>query len=310
MVSNGGSSNSTGASKMPHGMRCRHHCEAVMNVAGTPKNRGRVFYRCPFWRDGRADCGFFRWVDQMPKEKERMVVRDTTMEDSNDVAGYLQRNDDPRDTAGGPHIVYIENNVYEIDKRWEESDTGDRLTNLFVVKMHQRIAYEDEKSSEVVKEFICLQKEMQELCTGEMKKTKSGFLGKRKMGKRSIAAGDSEENQKKTTSKRREHPIKVSNTKNPFVFYLNLTKVLTEVTFLSSKNVERVHSFTESFKQHSAESSALVRLNIRGELEAGTTTAFRNRYYNMDKTVPVPCINKTRDLQERNTNLRNIGSIG
>ncbi|CAN1756672.1 hypothetical protein LINPERHAP1_LOCUS6214 [Linum perenne] len=85
---------------MPHGMRCRHHCEAVMNVAGTPKNRGRVFYRCPFWRDGRADCGFFRWVDQMPKEKERMVVRDTTMEDSNDVAGYLQRNDDPRDTAG------------------------------------------------------------------------------------------------------------------------------------------------------------------------------------------------------------------
>ncbi|CAN1806324.1 hypothetical protein LINPERHAP1_LOCUS24639 [Linum perenne] len=72
-------------------MRCRHHCEAVMNVAGTPKNRGRFFYRCPFWRDGRADCGFFRWVDQMPKEKERMVVGDTR---------YLQRNDDARATAG------------------------------------------------------------------------------------------------------------------------------------------------------------------------------------------------------------------
>ncbi|CAN1841183.1 Uncharacterized protein At2g34160 [Linum perenne] len=39
-----------------------------------------------------------------------------------------------------------------------------------------------------------------------------------------ITAGDADENQKKTTSKRREHPIKVSNTKNPFVFYLNLAK--------------------------------------------------------------------------------------
>ncbi|CAN0904424.1 Uncharacterized protein At2g34160 [Linum grandiflorum] len=39
-----------------------------------------------------------------------------------------------------------------------------------------------------------------------------------------IAADVAEETQKKTTNKRREHPIKVSNTKNPFVFYLNLAK--------------------------------------------------------------------------------------
>ncbi|CAN0843202.1 hypothetical protein LINGRAPRIM_LOCUS261 [Linum grandiflorum] len=25
-------------------------------------NRGRQFYRCPFWQDKTADCKFFRWA--------------------------------------------------------------------------------------------------------------------------------------------------------------------------------------------------------------------------------------------------------
>ncbi|CAN1807774.1 hypothetical protein LINPERHAP1_LOCUS25155 [Linum perenne] len=52
-----------------------------MNVAGTPKNMGRFFYRCPYWRDRRVDCGFFRWVDQMTKVTERMSTGETSKSD-------------------------------------------------------------------------------------------------------------------------------------------------------------------------------------------------------------------------------------
>ncbi|CAN1776580.1 hypothetical protein LINPERHAP1_LOCUS13692 [Linum perenne] len=90
MVSNARSSNSTGASKSGHGTRCKHHCEAVINVAGTPKNSGRFFYRCPYWRDRRVDCGFFRWADEMQKVTGRKSIGETK---------DLQRKEDDRVAA-------------------------------------------------------------------------------------------------------------------------------------------------------------------------------------------------------------------
>ncbi|CAN1327701.1 hypothetical protein LINPERPRIM_LOCUS34233 [Linum perenne] len=41
--------------------KCHHNTEALLKVAGTQRNRGRPFYRCPFWRS--ADCGYFLWAD-------------------------------------------------------------------------------------------------------------------------------------------------------------------------------------------------------------------------------------------------------
>ncbi|CAN1751800.1 hypothetical protein LINPERHAP1_LOCUS4451 [Linum perenne] len=60
MVSSGGSSGSKEGFKV----KCKHQREAVVKVAGTPKNMGRSFYRCPLWKDRNADCGFFRWIDE------------------------------------------------------------------------------------------------------------------------------------------------------------------------------------------------------------------------------------------------------
>ncbi|CAN1780478.1 hypothetical protein LINPERHAP1_LOCUS15101 [Linum perenne] len=79
-----------------------------MNVAGTPNNRGRIFYRCPYWRDRRADCGFFRWVDQMPVgEASKMedgissnMQNCQLNQESINVAQYLQRKEDDRAVAG------------------------------------------------------------------------------------------------------------------------------------------------------------------------------------------------------------------
>ncbi|CAN1197465.1 hypothetical protein LINPERPRIM_LOCUS15236 [Linum perenne] len=115
MVSNARSSNSTGASKSGHGTRCKHHCEAVINVAGTPKNSGRFFYRCPYWRDRRVDCGFFRWADEMQKVTGRKSIGETSnnedeifvnlqnsqihLEETIDVAEDLQRKEDDRVAA-------------------------------------------------------------------------------------------------------------------------------------------------------------------------------------------------------------------
>ncbi|CAN1185702.1 hypothetical protein LINPERHAP2_LOCUS37719 [Linum perenne] len=89
MISNAMSSNSTGVSKSARGTRCKHHSVAVVNVAGTPNNMGRSFYRCPYWRDRNVDCGFFRWVDQTPKVKEEgnsstMQHRQYNQEDKDD----------------------------------------------------------------------------------------------------------------------------------------------------------------------------------------------------------------------------------
>ncbi|CAN1325113.1 hypothetical protein LINPERPRIM_LOCUS33389 [Linum perenne] len=35
---------------------------------------GRSFYRCPYWQDRRVDCGFFRWVDELPKVEGGVIV--------------------------------------------------------------------------------------------------------------------------------------------------------------------------------------------------------------------------------------------
>ncbi|CAN1147067.1 hypothetical protein LINPERHAP2_LOCUS15644 [Linum perenne] len=86
-----------------------------MNVAGTPKNSGRFFYRCPYWRDRRVDCGFFRWVDEMQKVTGRKSIGETSksedgiltnlqngqihLEETIDVAEDLQRKEDDRVAA-------------------------------------------------------------------------------------------------------------------------------------------------------------------------------------------------------------------
>ncbi|CAN1275325.1 hypothetical protein LINPERPRIM_LOCUS15666 [Linum perenne] len=95
MVSNATSSTSTGGSKNARGARCRHHSVAVINVAGTPNNMGRSFYRCPYWRDRNVDCGFFRWVDQTPKVKEEVNSSTVQQRQYN-----LDDNGDGRDVAG------------------------------------------------------------------------------------------------------------------------------------------------------------------------------------------------------------------
>ncbi|CAN0917249.1 hypothetical protein LINGRAHAP2_LOCUS30173 [Linum grandiflorum] len=46
--------------------KCGHGCETVIKVAGTPKNRGKAFYRCPFWKDSSMDCGYFKWAQEHP----------------------------------------------------------------------------------------------------------------------------------------------------------------------------------------------------------------------------------------------------
>ncbi|CAN0843446.1 hypothetical protein LINGRAHAP2_LOCUS3860 [Linum grandiflorum] len=52
------------SSSSRHGnRRCSHQCDVVLKVAGTTKNPGRRFLRCPFWKNSSADCGFFEWVD-------------------------------------------------------------------------------------------------------------------------------------------------------------------------------------------------------------------------------------------------------
>ncbi|CAN1165546.1 hypothetical protein LINPERPRIM_LOCUS33786 [Linum perenne] len=51
-------------------VECTHQLPAVVKVAGTPKNMGRSFYRCPLWKDRNSDCGFFRWIDEIEQVYE------------------------------------------------------------------------------------------------------------------------------------------------------------------------------------------------------------------------------------------------
>ncbi|CAN0914890.1 hypothetical protein LINGRAHAP2_LOCUS28803 [Linum grandiflorum] len=51
-------------------LTCGHECEAIVKIAGTPKNRGRAFYRCPYWQDKTGDCQFFKWADELDSESE------------------------------------------------------------------------------------------------------------------------------------------------------------------------------------------------------------------------------------------------
>ncbi|CAN0900320.1 hypothetical protein LINGRAHAP2_LOCUS20773 [Linum grandiflorum] len=54
----------TTTGKKPPGPKCAHRCEAILKVAGTEKNMGKSFYRCPFWQDKLVDCGFFKWASE------------------------------------------------------------------------------------------------------------------------------------------------------------------------------------------------------------------------------------------------------
>ncbi|CAN0858685.1 hypothetical protein LINGRAHAP2_LOCUS7399 [Linum grandiflorum] len=42
-------------------------------VAGTTRNRGRKFLRCPFWQNRRADCTYFKWVDETTTVVDRSL---------------------------------------------------------------------------------------------------------------------------------------------------------------------------------------------------------------------------------------------
>ncbi|CAN1153097.1 hypothetical protein LINPERHAP2_LOCUS19175 [Linum perenne] len=85
-------------------MMCKHQSVAVVNIAGTPNNMGRSFYRCLYWRDRKVDCGFFRWVDQTQKVKEEgnsspLQHRQYNEEDSVDIAEYSKRKEDGKAAA-------------------------------------------------------------------------------------------------------------------------------------------------------------------------------------------------------------------
>ncbi|CAN0893414.1 hypothetical protein LINGRAHAP2_LOCUS18137 [Linum grandiflorum] len=58
---------------------CGHQCEVVVKVAATARNRGRQFYRCPFWQDKTEDCTFFRWASDRQQTAEESFVGESRM---------------------------------------------------------------------------------------------------------------------------------------------------------------------------------------------------------------------------------------
>ncbi|CAN0915282.1 hypothetical protein LINGRAHAP2_LOCUS29039 [Linum grandiflorum] len=42
-------------------------------------NRGRQFYRCPFWQDKTTDCNFFRWASDRQQTSEESFVGESSM---------------------------------------------------------------------------------------------------------------------------------------------------------------------------------------------------------------------------------------
>ncbi|CAN1190085.1 hypothetical protein LINPERHAP1_LOCUS21840 [Linum perenne] len=52
------------------GFVCRHKREAILKTAGTPNNFGRIFYRCPYWKDKKSDCGLFKWAEDRDRVAE------------------------------------------------------------------------------------------------------------------------------------------------------------------------------------------------------------------------------------------------
>ncbi|CAN0903537.1 hypothetical protein LINGRAHAP2_LOCUS22626 [Linum grandiflorum] len=53
---------------------CFHEVQAVVKVAGTTRNRGRKFLRCPFWQNSSADCTYFKWVDETTTVVDRSLL--------------------------------------------------------------------------------------------------------------------------------------------------------------------------------------------------------------------------------------------
>ncbi|CAL1408211.1 unnamed protein product [Linum trigynum] len=56
-------------------IRCKHNIPAVVKTSGTNDNPGRRFYGCPYWKDVKKNCRFFRWA-----EKNDDVCEDTNIE--------------------------------------------------------------------------------------------------------------------------------------------------------------------------------------------------------------------------------------
>ncbi|CAN1825852.1 hypothetical protein LINPERHAP1_LOCUS31323 [Linum perenne] len=80
MASKNTAPGSSASSKMSvvDGFVCRHKREVILKTAGTPNNFGRRFFRCPYWNDKKADCGFFKWVDERPREAQAATGDDFT----------------------------------------------------------------------------------------------------------------------------------------------------------------------------------------------------------------------------------------
>ncbi|CAL1393598.1 unnamed protein product [Linum trigynum] len=63
-ISNQAPASSASGSSNTAKVRCEgHNAPCVVNTSRTEDNPGRKFYSCPFWKDVKEDCRFFRWVD-------------------------------------------------------------------------------------------------------------------------------------------------------------------------------------------------------------------------------------------------------
>ncbi|CAN0875246.1 hypothetical protein LINGRAHAP2_LOCUS10716 [Linum grandiflorum] len=70
-------------------LKCRHDCEPVLKVANTDKNRGRAFFRCPYWETN--DCGYFQWESACKSEFGSLAAERSSMgEELTSVAATVQ----------------------------------------------------------------------------------------------------------------------------------------------------------------------------------------------------------------------------
>ncbi|CAN0918970.1 hypothetical protein LINGRAHAP2_LOCUS31182 [Linum grandiflorum] len=58
-------------------LKCMHDCEPVLKVANTDKNRGRAFFRCPYWE--MNDCRYFQWESACKSEFGSLAAERSSM---------------------------------------------------------------------------------------------------------------------------------------------------------------------------------------------------------------------------------------
>ncbi|CAL1402694.1 unnamed protein product [Linum trigynum] len=51
-------------------VRCLHKNPCVVQTSGTDLNSGRKFYGCPYWKDPKKNCDYFRRVETNGDEFE------------------------------------------------------------------------------------------------------------------------------------------------------------------------------------------------------------------------------------------------